>query len=107
MYARINEVIWSGEELEDEFLRWRNLIREQPGFRGYLILDKGNRQELAITLWDTREAHHAWAGEATFRRALRSEHAPRISTWTTAEAFVTRAEFRHISTTGMEREREP
>jgi heme-degrading monooxygenase HmoA len=107
MYARINEVSWSDEESEDEFNRWRDLIREQSGFRGYLILDKGNRQELAITLWDTREAHHAWADQATFRHVLRSDRAPRISTWTTAEAIVTRAEFRHVSTTGLERERDP
>lgn len=104
MYARINDVTWMGEEPEDEFLRWRDLIREQPGFRGYLILDKGNRHELAITLWETREAHQAFAGLATFQQILRSERAPQILDWATAEAIVARMELRGVPTSDSDRE---
>ena len=107
MYARINEVTWKDDQSEAEFVRWRDLIRGQPGFRGYLILDKGNSQEVAITLWDTREAHQAWAGHATFRRFLQAETESRIATWTAAEAIVARAELRNIATWATEQEAPP
>jgi heme-degrading monooxygenase HmoA len=99
MYARINAFTRTRETSDDDFAQWHDLIAEQPGFLGYLILDKGNRQELAITLWETRDAHQAWAGDATFRRLLRAEHEQRIATWTTDEAIVTRFELHGIATT--------
>ena len=103
MYARINEVTWRDDQSEAEFVRWRDLIRGQPGFRGYLILDKGNRQEVAITLWETREAHQAWTGHDTFRQFLRADAEPRIAIWSAAEAIVARAELPDIATELPER----
>jgi heme-degrading monooxygenase HmoA len=97
MYARINEVTRNEDQSEVEFARWRDLIRAQPGFRGYLVLDKGNRQEVAITLWETREDHQQWARQATFRQFLRVDTEPPIVTWSTAEAIVERVELRDVA----------
>jgi heme-degrading monooxygenase HmoA len=102
MYARINEITWKDDQSEAEFVRWRDLIRAQPGFRGYLILDKGNHQEVAITLWETREAHHAWAGHATFRQFLHDDTESSIATWSAAEAIVARAELPDTATLPQE-----
>lgn len=66
MHARVNATRWKPEKIEEGLdLTWNTIVpayREQPGFRGYLLLtEPGGDKAMAITIWESEEEMQASA----------------------------------------------
>jgi quinol monooxygenase YgiN len=66
MHARVNATRWKPEKVEEGLdLTWNTIVpayREQPGFKGYLLLtEPGGDKAMAITLWESEEEMQASA----------------------------------------------
>jgi heme-degrading monooxygenase HmoA len=71
MFVRLNEYTQATEAMTETqrsvAAAWRELLRRQPGFKGYLTIHRGGGQYLTLTLWASEEFADHWRASDDFR----------------------------------------
>jgi heme-degrading monooxygenase HmoA len=71
MFVRLNEYMQATEAMTEAqrsvAAAWLELLRRQPGFKGYLTIHRGGGQYLTLTMWTSEELADRWRTSDDFK----------------------------------------